>query len=144
MEFTVRQCCMEDTAAIYELNKAEMGYDYPAEKTREKLAALMKSENDRIFVAEANGIVVGYVHAAGYDLIYAPPMKNIMGIAVAAGYRRQGIGRALLNAAEVWARESGAAGVRLASGASRTGAHQFYQSAGYSGGRVQYNFKKMF
>lgn len=73
-----------------------------------------------------------------------PAMKNIMGIAVDASHRREGIGTALLTAVENWAQQSGAAGVRLVSGASRAQAHLFYRSLGYGDGRQQRNFKKYF
>lgn len=69
-------------------------------------------------------------------------MKNNMGIAVFSGYHRQGIGRALLQAVENWAKETGASCVRLVSGAERTGAHGFYQRCGYTDGKNQLNFKK--
>ena len=92
----------------------------------------------------ADGRVAGYLHLCDYDLLYAPPLKNVLGIAVASRFRRQGIGRALLQAGEDWARRTGAAGVRLVSGASRTGAHAFYRRCGYGGVKQQINFKKMF
>ena len=52
-----------DAKAIYELNAMEMGYDYPIDKTEEKLKQLLKSDKDKIFVALMDNIVVGYVHA---------------------------------------------------------------------------------
>ena len=88
--------------------------------------------------------MIGYVHANDYDVIYAPPMKNIMGIAVSNRFRKEGVGRALLAAVEAWARETGAWGIRLVSGAERTGAHEFYRHCGYSGEKRQVNFKKYF
>lgn len=39
-------------------------------------------------------------------------------------------------------RETGASGVRLVSGASRTEAHTFYRRMGYGGEKPQLNFKK--
>lgn len=83
-----------------------------------------------------------YVHACDYDVIYFPHMKNIMGIAVSSQCRRLGIGKALLSKIEDWARESGAAGVRLVSGSERTEAHLFYKHCGYNTGKMQLNFKK--
>ena len=40
--------------------------------------------------------VIGYAHLVDYDVLYAPSMKNIMGIAVSPQYRRKGVGRVLL------------------------------------------------
>ncbi|MBD5383669.1 MAG: GNAT family N-acetyltransferase [Ruminococcaceae bacterium] len=144
MDLQIRSCEISDTNAIYELNVREMGYDYPKDKTEEKLKQLLKSDKDKIFVALIGNIVVGYVHANDYDVIYAPHMKNIMGIAVSSDFKRKGIGSALLSAIEAWARKTGAEGVRLVSGAARTGAHEFYRRCGYGGDKQQINFKKMF
>lgn len=143
MNIQIRQCDISDVEAIYELNARELGYDYPKDKTEEKLKQLLESDKDKIFVALIDNDVIGYIHANDYDVIYAPHMKNIMGIAVSSGSRKKGIGRALLSAVEDWARESGACGVRLVSGAARTGAHEFYRHCGYSGDKQQINFKKM-
>ncbi len=71
-------------------------------------------------------------------------MKNIMGIAVNKDYQHRGIGSALLRQVEQWARQTGAAGVRLVSGATRIGAHAFYHQCGYAGDKAQLNLKKMF
>lgn len=140
----VRECTIADSEAICRLNRESLGYDYPPEKTREKLTALLSRETDKVFVAELCGEVVGYIHAAGYDVLYAPHFKDIMGIAVRGDMRRQGVGRTLLSRAEEWACESGAEGIRLVSGAERIGAHEFYRRCGYGGKKMQINFKKMF
>lgn len=143
MDFQIRECELIDAKAIYELNIREMGYAYPKNKTEEKLKQLLKSDSDKIFVALIDNIVVGYAHANDYDVIYAPHMKNIMGIAVSSGYKKKGIGRALLSAIEDWAQKDGASAVRLVSGSTRIGAHEFYRHCGYSGDKEQINFKKM-
>lgn len=142
MDFLIRECCISDVEAIQRLNTLEMGYVYSLHETRSKLERLLQGNYDRIFVAVVEDEVVGYIHANDYDVLYAPHMKNIMGIAVSSGYHRQGIGRALLQAVENWAVQTGAACVRLVSGAERTGAHGFYQSCGYANGKKQLNFKK--
>lgn len=142
MEFQIQEAEITDYEAIYRLNRDEMGYGYPINKTRHKLEQIMESDSDKIYVAIAEDHVVGYVHGNDYDTIYAPHMKNIMGIAVSSAYKRKGIGRALLNAVEEWAKQTGAEAVRLVSGSGRTNAHLFYRSCGYSGDKTQLNLKK--
>ncbi len=144
MEVKIRPARLEDAAALTKLNREEMGYDYPVEKTEIQLEKLLSDKKNGIFVAETAGEVVGYVHLVDYDLLYADHMKNIMGIAVRSDCRRMGIGKMLLTAAEEWARDSGAAGVRLVSGSTRTGAHAFYRSLGYEGNKTQLNLQKRF
>ena len=59
-------------------------------------------------------------------------------------YKRNGIGSALLKQAEIWAKENGAVGIRLCSGAERVNAHKFYESQGYEVTKLQKNLKKIF
>ena len=140
--FTIRECTLSDAEAISRLNRDEMGYDFNVELTEEKLRLLLCSGKDKIFVAETNGNVIGYIHANDYDLIYAHHMKNIMGIAVASDYRQCGVGHALLKKVEEWAAAAGADSVRLVSGAERTEAHEFYKRCGYVQNKQQLNFRK--
>lgn len=142
MIFEIREFNLEDSLAIYHLNKEEMGYDYPLEDTFVKLMHLKESHRDKIYVAVVSGEVVGYIHACDYDLIYEDHMKNVMGIAVKSEYKKQGIGKALLETVEQWAKESGANAVRLVSGSHRKEAHEFYRHCGYGNEKNQVNFKK--
>jgi len=142
--FTIREAISSDANAIWQLNCDEMGYQYSLDDTVLNIARLLSSNADKIFVAVSDDLVVGYVHANDYDLIYAPHMKNIMGIAVSSDYKKRGIGRALLQYVEDWARETGASGIRLVSGATRTEAHTFYRNCGFTGSKEQINLKKMF
>ena len=141
-EVLIRDALPGDAAALARLNRIAMGYDYPEGKTARQLEKLLASDQDKILVAELDGQVLGYLHLVNYELLYADPMKNIMGIAVDPDYRRRGIGSALLEAGEAWAKDTGADGVRLVSGESRVGAHAFYRSLGYTGSKMQLNLKK--
>ena len=129
---------------LYKLNTEELGYDFPLELTEMKLKKILQSPSDGLFAAELAGQLVGYIHVCGYELLYASSMVNVLGIAVSSQHRRQGIGRALLEAAERWAKERGAEGVRLNSGEERAEAHEFYKSMGYSCKKKQLNFSKIF
>ncbi len=142
MRFYIRDARPEDAPALTWLNKVAMGYEYPEDKTAEKLALLLNDGRNKILIAELEGSVVGYLHLVDYDVLYGEHLKNIMGIAVNPAYQRRGIGKSLLTAAENWAKKQGAAGIRLVSGESRTGAHAFYRSLGYQGNKMQLNLKK--
>lgn len=142
MECAVRPAVLGDCLAITRLNREELGYDYPQEKTFAKLQACLANPAHAVFVAERGGEVVGYLHLEEYDVLYAGHMVNVLGIAVSSACRRQGVGRALLAAGEAWARSQGAEAMRLVSGESRKGAHVFYASLGYTGNKLQRNFKK--
>lgn len=143
MKIDIREANIEDCEAIFKLNKNEMGYDYDLENTRERLTYILQRPNHKIFVAEINNQVVGYVHGNDYDLIYKDSLKNIMGIAVDHRYKRNGIGKKLMNEIENWAFKTGAVGVRLLSGEERISSHEFYKSCGYVNKKDQKNFIKI-
>ena len=142
MDLMIRDAVLADCPVITRLNREEMGYDYPQEKTLAKLKACLENPAHRVLVAQRGGQVAGYLHLEEYDTLYFDHMVNVLALAVDSGCRRQGIGRALLAAGEQWAKSTGAAAVRLVSGETRKGAHAFYQSLGYTGNKLQRNFKK--
>lgn len=142
LDYIIRECALSDAQALSQLNHDELGYDYGIELTSEKLNLLLSSASDKLFVAETDNTVIGYIHANDYDLLYAPHMKNIMGIAVSSSYRKHGIGRALLRKIEEWAISTGAESVRLVSGSERKDAHEFYKKCGYVQNKEQLNFRK--
>ncbi len=143
MNYVIREALSSDAQDIYEINRAEMGYDFPPDKTAENLAIRLRSDTDKILVAVADGRVVGYIHAVNYEALYMEPLKNIMALAVLSDYHRMGVGASLLKAVELWAKESGAVGVRINSGSTRIGAHKFYRSQGYTNEKTQQRFLKI-
>lgn len=140
----IRKVMEDDAERIYEINKFSFGYDYPREKTKERLKHIMKRETDKIFVACDKDLVIGYIHGSDYECTYADSLKNIMAIAVDEKYRGLGVGKKLLFTIEQWAKENNCTGVRLVSGYNREEAHQFYLRCGYSLRKEQKNFIKIF
>lgn len=139
----IREANPEDSAAIAEITAEGLGYDCAPEMIARNIAALDRS-HARLFVAEIDGGVVGFVEPQVYEAVYFAPLVNILGLAVREACRGLGIGKALMDAAENWAKEIGATGVRLNSGASRTNAHAFYRHIGYTTEKQQIRFLKEF
>jgi RimJ/RimL family protein N-acetyltransferase len=73
---------------------------------RRYLRAVRRHPDAAVFVVEADGEVVGRLSLAR-DPHQASRHVADLGLMVAAAYRRRGIGRALLERAAEWARESG-------------------------------------
>lgn len=142
-DFVIRPCRIDDCGAIHQLNRDVLGYSFPPDATEQKIRRALASGRDFIAVAECENRVIGYIHAVDYDVLYAPPYKDILALAVSIEHQRSGVGRGLLDAVERWARESGAQGIRLVSASARTGAHAFYKKCGFHCSKEQYNFKKM-
>lgn len=144
LDFSVRKAVTEDAYSIYLLSKSALGYDYPPIETANKLKSVLADSTQAVFVACTEEQVIGYIHLANYDVLYAPNYQNIMGLAVDKEFRRCGVGSALLSEAEKWAQSRNACGIRLCSGAARLGAHAFYKQMGYTETKIQKNFKKEF
>ena len=137
----IRNANSNDSIAISKISYEDLGYACSIELVAARLDSL-DSKREVVFVAELDKIVVGYVHAEIYNLLYAESMVNILGIAVAAAYRKCGIGKALLIAVEEWAKSLGIYTVRLNSGAARSDAHAFYRAMGYNNEKDQIRFIK--
>jgi GNAT superfamily N-acetyltransferase len=119
--------------------------DYPstAEQVAGRFSRITASQSDdAIFVACVDGRAVGWIHLLMRALLETEPYVEVGGLVVDEGLRGHGIGRALMNRAEAWARERGCARVRLRSNVRRTGAHEFYRALGYSVLKTQYAFEK--
>ncbi len=143
-DIVILEAARDDFKRICELNRTALGYDYPEDKTLDRLKVVLGRPADRVFIAEYMGETAGYVHAADYECAYCDSLKNIMAIAVDERYRGLGVGRKLLEAAECWAKSCGCTGVRLVSGIARTDAHKFYLSCGYTLRKEAKNFIKLF
>lgn len=140
----IRIAVESDFASLAKLGCEAMGYEESTEElVHEKLLKILKKDYERVFVAECGGTVVGFVHAQLYELLYYPAMVNILGLAVDAAYRRQGIAEKLMQSVEIWARENGIREVRLNSGITRVRAHEFYRKTGFSDEKEQKRFLKI-
>ena len=138
---SVRVAVASDAPAIAELT-TQLGYDVGAGDTAARLTRILSREDERFFVTEADGLVIGWVHAVVADYMDVERYVLIAGLVVDRERRRQGVGRALLGRAEAWAVEQGCALVRLTSSAARTKAHRFYEGLGYVNVKTQYSFAK--
>lgn len=93
--------------------------------------------NGRLLVAELDGAIVGFVGilpAVPPDEPDEPqaPYAYVSDLIVQAAHRRRGIGRTLLDAAEAYARQAGAAVLRINVLANNTGAAALYGRAGFA------------
>lgn len=142
--FVVRPALPEDGEAISVLTHRSLGYEVVPDQTRARVARLIQKPQNRIWVAEQQGQVTAYLHGADYETCYRAPQKNVVSLAVDPACQGMGMGRALLQEAETWARWEKCDGVRTVTGTVRTGAHAFYLACGYHLRKEYKNFEKLF
>jgi GNAT superfamily N-acetyltransferase len=131
----------EDLRQVAELSE-QLGYPITAEELEHRFSAIAREKSQAVFVAESEGRVVGWTHVYATHLLESPSFAEIGGLVVRAGSRRIGAGRALVGAAERWAREQRLDRVRVRSNVLRTEAHRFYPACGFKLIKTQHNYER--
>lgn len=139
---TLRLASAADAARLAELS-VQLGYPCSRGEIVERLAALEREGQHAVFVAERGRAVVGWVHVFALRTVESDPRAEIGGLVVDAAARGSGVGRALMQRAEAWARARGLAAVTLRSNIIRKEAHAFYEALGYTLTKTQHAFRKM-
>jgi RimJ/RimL family protein N-acetyltransferase len=136
----VRRAAPGDASALVELARAvgaeEEGWLITngewrtASEERRYLRTVRRHPHAAVFVAENEDGIVGRISLARDP---HPASEHIadLGIMVAQGYRRQGIGRALMEAGEAWAREVGVTKLELHVFPYNQAAIALYEQLGY-------------
>ena len=139
---TIRNARNYDADAIAGLC-GELGYPATRAQVVSRLAAVEAESRACVLVAEdASGTVAGWLHVAIRASLTNEPCAEIRGLVVAASSRGQGLGGALLRAAEAWAHARGCECLRVRSRVEREGAHRFYERAGFVRAKTQAVFGK--
>jgi len=86
--------------------------------------------------------LLGAIHAARREVLESDDFVEISGLIVDERVRGAGVGRALVSAAERWARDLGVHAVRVRSNAVRVEAHAFYERLGFQVLKQQVTFIK--
>ena len=148
MRATIREATVADTRAIdalfaegdtFHTTGAPDSFRTPGVPARpsEFYAHAFATPHERIFVAEQDSVVVGFLHAVLRDMpSQAPfiprPFAFVETTVVRESARGVGIGRALMGHAEGWAREQGVSTIELTVWDFSGSAIPFYEELGYS------------
>ena len=138
---TIRVGRRSDAGEIAQLT-TQLGYDLTEGDAAARLSRILPRDDQRFLVADFDGGAVGWVHIVLVEYVDAEAFALIGGLVVDKVHRGSGIGRALMNGAENWARERGVSMVRLSSTVARTAAHRFYENLGYTKIKTQHSFIK--
>ena len=127
----IRPMIEADAGRVAELT-TQLGYPVDAETLATRLAEVRTSTADEVLVAvDAEGVPIGWIHVTRLALLEESDLACINGLVVDEGRRSAGIGTALVEASEAWAREHGATTIIVRSRSTRMRAHRFYERIGY-------------
>ncbi len=76
-------------------------------------------------------MAIGWLHVQLKHSLTSPLAAQVMGLVVDERHRSGGVGGALLEAAEAWARARGCRDLLVATRVTRERAHAFYRRHGY-------------
>ncbi|OAJ56819.1 GCN5 family acetyltransferase [Paraburkholderia ginsengiterrae] len=142
-----RRATLDDTLKVCELGqilnsvhhqaRPDIYVDATTEFERDKShwEPFLQADDRATFLAEQDGTAVGFIAVQVVNpispLLQPLVVGRICSIAVADGLRGHGVGKALMNLAEDWAREKGATDIRLAVWAFNEHAVDLYTELGY-------------
>jgi N-acetylglutamate synthase-like GNAT family acetyltransferase len=131
VDLTIRDARPEDAQALATL-VGQLGYPTSAEAVARRVTRLLKSEADRVVVAELGEEVVGLASLhTSLSVEYDEPAAKLSAIVVDERHRRRGIGEALVAAMEAEARQRGCCIIFLTTAERRGEAHAFYRRIGF-------------
>lgn len=123
----IRPATVDDAPALERLIR-QLGYDESAADIAARLAGMPQM----VLVAELDGRVAGCLSTSTMRVLHRPkPVGRISMMVVDEALRGQGIGAALVRAAEARLKEQGCGLVEVTSNLKRIEAHGFYEKLGY-------------
>jgi GNAT superfamily N-acetyltransferase len=128
---TVRVALLSDAPELVSLI-SELGYSVTEQFVRDRLTELSSSVADIVFIVDCGGEIAGFLSFHLIPLWHVDGnLGRITALVVSSRFRRCGIGRKLIAAAEEFAWAHRCVRVEITSGDHRAEAHAFYESAGY-------------
>ena len=139
---TIRRIQTDDASRVCKLS-GQLGYPMPEPTLSDRIANILDREEHAAFVAEQDGLVVGWIHVYVTHILESPnSYVEIGGLVVDENVRGQGIGKALVRVGEQWSLENGFNDIRVRSASKRAEAHAFYEKLGYRLVKTQMRFEK--
>ena len=126
----IRRATLEDVPALAGLT-GQLGYPTTEAELRDRLAAMLATDWQAVFVAVDGTLAIGWIHVAVEHALASSTVATLHGLVVDESHRSRGVGRDLLGAAEAWARERKCAAVLVRSRVARERAHRFYEREGF-------------
>lgn len=128
----VRDARGSDAGALARLC-TQLGYPASASVMPGRVARLGDDPNARALVAERDGQVIGLatIHLR-YTMNHEAPIAQLTLLVVDEANRSHGVGRALVDSAEAWAKQRGSRRINVTTALNRGDAHAFYERLSYA------------
>lgn len=119
----------------------ELGYPVTDSEMRKRMHLILSSSDDKIFVAVTTS-VIGWIQISIRQSLESGLFAEIQGLIVAKTERHSGVGTALVEKAEAWAKLKNAGRIRVRTNIVRENAKTFYTKMDYTEVKTQKVFDK--
>lgn len=131
-----------DAARVAALT-TQLGYPVAPDELASRLAEVRTHDDHELLVAvDPDDAAIGWIHVGRHAGLEVADLAIIHGLVVDETLRSGGIGNELVDAAEAWARSTGATTIIVRSRVARQRAHRFYERIGYVEVKVSHTFSK--
>ncbi len=137
MEYIVRLASDTDSVSINKVSEHLGYFQLSSAEAVKKLQELLNSNQDQVFVAEHNGLIIGWLHLFYARRLASDNFWEIGGLVVSPDGRGHGVGRALVQ----YAQDKNSGTFRVRCNEKRLDAHKFYESIGFDSSKVQRVFQ---
>jgi len=138
----IRKADAGDAVQLAALSE-QLGYPAAPQQVTTRLEAILQSQTQVVFAAcLSDGTVIGWIDVFIALRLESDPFAGIGGFVVDKHHRGSGAGRALLTAAENWARDHGIPKLRIRSRTARIDSHAVFEHLGFKKAKEQFVFDK--
>jgi GNAT superfamily N-acetyltransferase len=124
---------------------AELGYPAELEAFAHRVRTILQRPDDHLLLVAQqhdDGTVYGWIQGHAAEFLESGRRADIVGLVVSSAVRRRGVGRALVEQVEVWAKSIGADRIGVRSNVQRIESHLFYPALGYHAVKTQIAYRK--
>jgi ribosomal protein S18 acetylase RimI-like enzyme len=138
----IRAMVKSDLGQIVPL-AAQLGHSATCEELASRFVLVNSNPSAALMVAESREAgIIGFITLHEVSTLLSARRVEIQALVVDRAHRGQGVGQALVAAAEAWTIARGLQHLRLGSRTSRTEAHKFYQRVGFTIDKTWFVFGK--
>ena len=140
MEILLREVHSDDSRQVMILCK-QLGYKISLSTVKRNIEILNKENDNKVFVAEYEHAVIGWIGVAYVLTIQSIPFCEVRGLVVDEQFRKNNIGKLLVERAAKWCKEKGCTTLRVRCNVKREPIHSFYRHLGFSEKKEQKIFE---
>jgi len=140
MEIRLREVHNNDAEQVTALCK-QLGYEISVSAVKRNIEILINESDNKIFVAEYEHAVIGWIGVACVLTIQSIPFCEVRGLVVDEQFRKNNVGKLLIEKAARWCKEKGCSILRVRCNIKREPIHSFYRHLGFSEKKEQKVFE---